>query len=288
MQIFKFLHVVILLCFFSFSAVAQEKVQDVEKDKKEVEKFIYEFADEYSKVGLSKKKEKVMEYVSKDLTSTLVTFNVAGRGSTKADNYQGFSNFLDRVVRTPGLKVSYKITDILRNHVSGDVAVLVYMVNLEIMQNEETLSRGNETVLMSLRRNKENKWLITHYSIVGIEDEKIRGACLCELFKASSGANSGHFVVKTIVPSGQNYTTNLNTFEFSYSVENAGSDRLITVDNNMYRWTRDGKVLVIKNKEDAGTNIAESHPTDEIDVIVTILKYHLYKDNCTSIKIRSK
>ncbi len=293
----------ILLLIFSFSLFysslyAQKNSTKIDEDEKQkardkaaqviIKKNLMEFADSYSKLGDTKDVKAVMEHMAKDVTSTLVTFNISDRGSVINSDYEGFLSYLTKIVRTEGLKINYSIKDVLKNDVKGAIGVIIYVVEYEIAKDKEIWSKGTETVSMVFRNEKRTgDWKIAHYSVIGTEDERIKGICSCELYKSSTGVNSGNYLVKTIVPSGKNYSTLVNNFEFMY--QNQGGqdgERTVRVGDITYNWTQTGDIFKQNLDGTQGDLIAKSHPNDEVLAIMSILKYDIYSDNCTNINLK--
>ncbi|WP_291726054.1 nuclear transport factor 2 family protein [Bernardetia sp.] len=271
------------------------KISEEEKQKARdkaaeviIKKNLMEFAAAYSKLGETKDVKAVMQHMAKDVTSTLVTFNISDRGSVLNSDYEGFYSYLTKIVRTDGLKINYDVTEILRNDVRGSIGIIVYLVEYEITKNKEIWSKGTETVSMVFRNDKRTgEWKIAHYSVIGTEDERIKGVCSCELYKSSTGINSGNYLVKTIVPSGKNYSTMVSNFEFVYeNPDGKGGKRTVRVGDNMYSWTQTGDIFRLADDGTQGDLVAKSHPNDEVLAIMSILKYDIYSENCTNINLK--
>lgn len=283
---------------FYSTLYAQKNTTKISEDEKQkardkaaeviIKKNLMEFAEAYSKLGNTKNVKSVMEHMAKDVTSTLVTFNISGRGSVLNSDYEGFLSYLTKIVRTEGLKINYSVKEILKNEVKGDIGIIIYIVEYEITKDKDIWSKGTETVSMVFRNEKQTSdWKIAHYSVIGTEDERIKGICSCELYKSSTGVNSGNYLVKTIVPSGKNYSTLVNNFEFLY--ENQGGqdgERTIKVGDNVYKWTQTGDIFKENADGTQGDLVAKSHPNDEVLAIMSVLKYDVYSDNCTNINLK--
>lgn len=268
---------IFLLIFSTFFNIFTLQAQNEEEVLK---KMLYDFTDTYSEYGkLKTGKEKVLAFISKELSSTLVNYDVRDHVKITHSNFVGFSSYLDKMARAKDVVITYKVSDIIRTHVKGNIGVIVYVVESQVEKNGSLLNKGSETVTITFRKAKSG-WKIIHYTVIGIEDEKLKGACLCEFFSGSSDANSSHYVVKTTVPSGRQYSTALNNFEFTRSA----GDKLITVDKYTYHWTKNGEVYV----EEAGKKslIGKVTGVIEEDVIVLIIKKHLYANNCTQVKVK--
>jgi ketosteroid isomerase-like protein len=249
-----------------------------------IRKMILDFANIYSNLGETKDREAVLAFFSNDVTSTLVTFGINEKGSIVNSDYNGFVDYLTKIIRTNGLKINYKVTDILNATVRELTGTAVFLVDYEITNSGEVWSKGSETVAMVFRK-VGNDWKISHYTVIGLEDEKYKGSCLCELFKSSGGLNSAHYVVKTTIPSGRNYSTNLQNFDIDYPSDNT-KDRTITIGKSLYYWKRTGEIHLSNTDGSLGDFLTKGHPADEVDVIMRILKEDLYKNNCLTLNVK--
>jgi len=290
----------VLLIAFSLSSFystvyAQKNTTEEDKQKatsKAAEAIIknnlMEFAAAYSKLGNTKDVKSVMTHMAKDVSSTLVTFNISDRGSVINSDYEGFFSYLTKIVRTDGLKINYAVKEILKNEVKGAIGVIIYVVEYEITKDKETWSKGTETVSMVFRNEQQTgEWKIAHYSVIGTEDERIKGICSCELYKSSTGVNSGNYLVKTIVPSGKNYTTVVSNFEFLYQNQGGQTgERTVRVGDTTYIWLQTGDIFKQNADGTQGKLVIKSHPNDEVLVILSILKGDVYAENCTNITLK--
>ena len=262
-----------------------QKVEDAKKPENEAElrKQFGEFIDAYSNLEANKDKFAVLKHMSKDVQSTIIFFYVGGRASTVVGDYAGFSAFMDKIINTQGLEIKYEVTKIPRIYVSGERGVVVYVVEYDVQKNGTSWSRGNETVTLTYKK-LEGEWKILQYSIINIEDEKLRGACICELY----GDGTGDYVAKTTIPSGRTYDTDLNTFEFT----KLGDERIVKTAKNAYRWDKDGSIFLRENAlpgvQAKEVKLGISDTYNKKDVLTMILKKHIYVETCTEIKITEK
>jgi hypothetical protein len=264
-----------------------KEVTELSPDDKSLKEEFLAYLASYDKVSETKDIKSVMQFVSPELSSTLVTYDVQDRVKVINNDYNAFVEYLRKVIRNTDVSVKYQLKDILKLYTAGNIGVVVANSEYEIIKDGGIWSKGFETNTFTFKRaNKDSKWKLIHLTVIGVEDEKTKGSCSCEIYRSSKGANAGSFVVKTTVPSGRNYNTLLNNFEIIYGKE----DRTINVEAHSYKWLRNGDILLLKdpkNPAETDKKIATAHPQDELDAIVTILKTHLYSDNCISVKPRN-
>jgi hypothetical protein len=138
---------------------------------------------------------------------------------------------------------------------------------------------------MLVYRKISGEWKIIHYTILGIENEKEKGACQCEMFKAESE----NFVTKTTIPSGRGYTTNMEHFTFTYT---STQERLVLVGDNAFKWKRDGELWLLKEKKVGEYSeeklLFKTHTIDKEQLILTLIKDFFYKENCTNVQVVKK
>ncbi len=265
----------------------KEKEPELSADDKALKEEFMNYLASYDKITETKDIKSVMQFVSPELSSTLVTYDVQDRVKVINNDYNAFVEYLKKVVRNTDVTVNYKLKDILKLYTSGNIGVIVANSEYEILKDGGIWSKGAETNTFTFKRiNRDSKWKLIHLTVIGVEDEKTKGTCSCEIYRSSKGANAGSFVVKTTVPSGRTYNTLLNNFEIIYGKD----DRTINVEANSYKWHRNGDIFLMKDPKLASEQdkkIATAHPQDEVDAILTILKNHLYSEHCVSVKPRN-
>ncbi len=264
-----------LLFLISALLIMQSGFAQKQKPEDEIERFIKDFAKAYENITKTRDKESVLKYVSKDLFSTIIKSNVVDNFGLIQSGYEEFENYLDRILRTDGMDVNYIIKDVYTTKLRGRTGVVLCEIAVQISSNGEIWNKGTELTTFTLKKFNTGGWKILHFNVVSIEEEQNKGICLTEIFKASSG----NYIVKTIIPKGQNYETNLNNFEFNRSRGVA----YINVDNKSnYTWTRDQAVKKLAQ----GDKPEEEYEAavDDYEALLNIIKYDLYKENCIEFK----
>ncbi len=261
-----------LVLLFSQSAFAQPTQSKQEEDA--IRRRIYAFADAYAKLPQTQKRSTVLDFVSEDLTSVNIITRVNGNVNYLNGDYKVFDSYLQKLETTESLKITYKITNIEKILVKNGTAVVVYSVEYEFAKEGSAWSRGTEIVTIALRK-VGNMWKILHFTFVGIEDEKFKGTCLCEIF--SSGG--GDLVAKATVPSGKSYSTDLNNFVFK-GAEYA--DRTIMVNNFEFTWKPTGELYPKGGGSDKFIGTAKTKE----DAAIMLMQNVLYVNNCSELKVK--
>jgi hypothetical protein len=272
-QMFKFLFTTrniflsgAMLLFFHFSYA--------QRPEAEIERHVKDFAKAYENIIKTRDKESVLKYVSKDLFSTIVKSNVVDNFGLIQSTYGDFESYLDRILRSEGMAVTYSVKDILRSRVRGRTGVVVAEISVQISSRGEVWNKGTELTTFTLKNFKDG-WKILHFNVVSLEEEQNKGTCLTEFFSATSG----NYVVKTIVPKGASYETNLNTFEFS----KGSGITYINLDNeSTYSWVREGPVVQLSQGETPEKTLGVA--VDEMEAVLVIIEQGLYVENCTDFR----
>jgi len=247
-------------------ATAAEKA-----DEETLKGILQNFTTAYGKLTETKEIGSVMKYFSRELTSTLVSYDVGDHVRVLHNSYQDFADYLKKVVRAPGLGITYDVKDVLRVQVKGEIGVVVYVVNYAITRDGEKWSSGTETVTMTFKK-QGSEWRIIHNTIIAVEDEKLKGTCSCEIYESGTG----DYVAKTTVPNGSQYSTALKNFDFTLE----GDVQVITVEGQAFTWDKERNVFAKDSEEKIGVA-----PNKE-DVVLLIIKRKLYADTCTRIRVK--
>jgi hypothetical protein len=240
-------------------------------------KNLYAFAKDYSDLGKTKDKMKVLSYMSKDLVYNVVNFDVRNKHQLLQSDFSGFNTYLNKLLEEEGFVVNYKITEIVSNKVTDKLGVIVYNTEYETTSNGATWTKGAETVTMTFRKIGD-KWKISYFTVIGREDETFRGTCVCELFKAAKGG----YIAKTTVPAGRSYDSHMNNFTF---LKSSGGRIYVKSDGKTYRWTSDGSIYLETPHDTSGLLIGKASQTTELEGIIEILKSSIFTVNCTAIKL---
>jgi hypothetical protein len=257
----------------------KDEAEEYKSLHQQFEKFIKSYAD----IQKSKDKQSVLQFLAKDIKATFILFDIANNTSIKYTNLKSFETHLDDLITSNEMELKYNVTEILREYVQGKFGVISYVVHFEIYKYGNLWSRGNETVTLTYIKF-QGEWKIVQYTFVSIEDEKLRGSCVCEVFRGKGGEQ---FVSKTAIPTGRSYVTNMTDFKFQ---EEKDGSTIIRTGKYFYRWSKQGEVW-LKNYDTNGTELNETRLGDAADkkgVLKVILSKHLYLENCVDMKLSMK
>lgn len=274
--------VFILIFLIPFTSFAQKNSSS--EDSLRI--FINSFATTYSELGTSRNIDAVLEHMDKKVSSTILGYDIGGKIKTIHSNYDGFARHLKRILYLKGLNIDYKISDIIVTYVRSNVGALIYTVKYKTHRNGETWIKGTETVALTVRRKPKEDWKITHYTVIAVEDEKLKGSCKCELFEDKE---TGNYASKTIIPSGEEYSVMFDEFKFQSGSQGV---KFIELGDDIYKWKSSGELSYYKNafaKKDA--KIVErkiGSAKTKIAAILLILKRDKYPKSCTRLKLNRK
>lgn len=239
-------------------------------------RLVKDYARAYENITRTRDKQSVLQYVSKDLFSTIIKSNVVDNFGLIQSSYADFEGYLEQILRTEGMTVKYEIKEVLRSRARGKSGVVVCEVGVQVASKGEVWNKGTEITTFTLKQFKDG-WKILNFNVVALEEEQNKGTCLTEIFKA----RSGDYMVKTIVPQGSTYSNNVNNFEF-----NPGNGIIyISIDGeNSYSWLRDGPITKLANGNEPDRVIGPA--IDEYEAVLNIVKLDLYSANCLNFKTK--
>ena len=264
----------VLFCMPSMQAQKKDKQAEI---REELETFIRSFEKDYVDFPKTKDKEVLFSYFSPEVTSNIFVFNISGRSRVSNSSLKGFDAYLSSILRAVKIDIKYNINNIAYTHLSEKTATLVYTVDYETKEDKGIWVKGKETVSMALEKIGE-KWKIVHYAILQVEDEKLKGTCLCELFVAEG--EDGEVISKTTIPVGRTYSTKFDYFEF----RNMEDDQLIKVGDVVFKRAKTGELFVMELQNDTEVSVGVTGSKKE--TVLTILRDYLYKDSCTRLRVK--
>jgi hypothetical protein len=310
-----FLTAIVLFLGVYFPLTAQQKKFTPEEEV--LKKHIFAFGEVYSNFGKVKEREKVTTYMDKDVIATLITTDINNKVTSFESDFAGFENHLKGILVKEGLHIDYKINNIPRAFVSGEIGVVIYEATYKQEQNAETWSSGDETVALTLKKNKENQWKIIHYTTIAFENTKFKGQCFCSVKEGESGTNLvKQYQTATAAPAGKGYSSFSHDFKFTAKDQ----DKIIEVTQKIEKQTQvkvgkktetkvetmtedytffltfAGELYLLKGKKPTtGEMIDTQEPKKENAIAVApnkeeammqIIQKYLMPSTCTSIKYR--
>lgn len=279
----KFLfRLTIVLGLLSVLAAPQVSAQSLGQNDTEelLKQYVREFCTAYTNLPETKDPSSVMRHVAKTARSAIFYFGMADNIRNFTSSYDGFAKYMERIANNEEMDINYEVAKFLHVQVDSNVASTVFMVDYELQESGGFHAKGTEIVNFAWKKQKSGDWKVVYFTVMGIEDEKLRGTCLCEVF-SSRGQD---FVVRTTVPNGRSYDNGFHEF----STVKTGTDTYIKAPDNVYfKLTGTGEVweLAPGEKPAKAEMVKRLGRAGEVKgAILLIVKSHIYPNNCTSIK----
>lgn len=251
------------------------------KEEQKIRDLINNYATAYENITNTKDLSEILQYVSTDLRSTNIQSTLQGRTNIWTASYTDFVEYLEMIRSTDELKINYDVQDIPVVSIRDNMATAVYTVEYEISRDGSKWSSGRETVSMVFNKTEgAEDWRIIYFNFIGLENEKLRGTCLLELYRSSNG----NYVAKTTVPDGKSYTTNFHNFEF----KQVNGKRIIKMEGWIFNWASTGEIMAQGESTTMGeaANDQVGLASSPDDAVVAIVENFIYADKCDSYKVR--
>ena len=259
------------ICVFFSLNLTEARGQSIDQDQ--ITNIISVVNENLSKLHQTKDKSGVQKYFSDKYSFTNVNHLMDGKTNIIHGNMQDFNSYLDLIITQ--IQVSYQISNIYNVLVKDGIGIAVYDVEYEIIKEGETISKGYEAQISTLKK-EDSEWKFFYSKRANIEELLSKGVCLSEVFKGKST----NYIAKVRVPTGTHYSVELLEFDFK---ELKPEGKHVIVNHNTYQWTSDHSVWIEQNgrrTKKIGMGLNESH------VVTAILRNDLLNNHCTEIRMR--
>lgn len=268
----------ILLTFFLLLGLIRPLDSFAQEDKavqEELSTFLDNFAKDYVNLPKSKNIQSLLKYFDERSKSNIFSFGISGQARVTNSDIPGFEAYLKSLIRATDISLTYDIQDVYFTYTTPTFASLTYSLNYETKEKDGIWVKGVETVMMALEKSND-AWKIVHYSIVQIEDEKLKGTCLCEIFLSEE--EDGEVVTKTTIPAGRSYSKKFNNFEFK-TIE---GEWLIRSGESSFKRRRNGEMVALDGEEEVKLGIANSRR----EAVLVILQERTYAESCARLQTK--
>ncbi|MCC5945537.1 MAG: hypothetical protein JJT94_11435 [Bernardetiaceae bacterium] len=267
----------IILLNSPFVLFAQEDEKALEAERKAISEVVRGFTKAFSEVSETGDKTSVLKYFDPNFTSDLTYVRIGDVVRNTSGNYERLNAQLENLINSKDMKVTYEIQEITKHSIKSTIAVVPFINNFEVRQGDDLLMVGSQIFTFTMRKTG-GEWRVVHYAVTEIEDQRHKGACICELFEEQK--RNVDMVSKTTFPSGSDYKTELDEFAFR-RVENGTLILLRTGKNTYYLWDRNKVVHVLDENEKPVKELGKAK--DSSEAVLLILQGHIYADNCLRI-----
>lgn len=247
-------------------------------DEKAVKAVIEQYTGAYNDLPETRDMSPMLSLISPKVASSIYYFGISGQYRVFQSDLEGLKQHLEKLLRTEGLTLNYNLVEIPWIYINGEKAGATYVVDYEVIEPEGIWVKGRESVTMGLRKTGD-QWKIVRLTVLGFDDERLKGTCLCEIFLPEHQA--GEVITKTTVPGGQSYTTHFNSFSFTGS----GEGFIIRSDSNTFTWDRtDNEIMV--SFADGRKDQPIGKAANRREIVLKIIEEYLYPNSCSSLKTR--
>lgn len=265
----------IVILLFPILFLVSIVAADPEDDKEALEKLILSSTKAMSDYNKTKNKSEVLKYFHNKMLIDFTYISISGKVRNERIDFNEFAAHLDEI--SHGKMGFTHDVEIMRTYITSGIGVVNLTEDYEIKYNNEILNKGSQLITTTAKKFG-TQWKIIRMTVIEVENEKLKGTCLCELFTGKG--NQGDFVAKVTSPGGKSYNSDM--FNFSFTKENRVKtivkmeDVTYTWENSFAIWTTDADGNKIKQ---IGQGASESE-------IVKLLVSKKFTDHCTDFKIR--
>ena len=245
------------------------------QDKEALEKLILDSTKSLSDYHKSKNKSAVLKHFHEKMLIDFTYISIAGKVNNERIDYNEFAAHLDEI--SHGKMGFTHDVEILRTYITGDIGVVSLTEDYEMKYKDEVLNKGSQLITTTAKKFG-NEWKIIRMTVIEVENEKLKGTCLCELY--SGQGPKGAMIAKVTSPGGKNYNSDM--FNFNFTKENKVKT-LVEMEDVKYSWENSFSIWTV----DADGNKVKQvgNAASEGDV-VKLLVSQKFKDHCTDFKIR--
>jgi hypothetical protein len=244
-------------------------------DKEALEKLILSSTKAMSDYNKTKSKSAVLKHFHEKMLIDFTYISINGKVRNERIDFNEFAAHLEEI--SHGKMGFTHDVEIMRTYITGDIGVVSLTEDYETRYNDEVLNKGSQLITTTAKKFG-SQWKIIRMTVIEVENEKLKGTCLCELYSGSG--SKGEMIAKVTSPGGKSYNSEM--FNFSFSKENKVKtvvkmeEATYTWENSFAIWTTDVDGNKVKQ---IGQGASESE-------VVKLLVGKKFTDHCTDFKIR--
>jgi hypothetical protein len=270
-----------MLFFALASSLTAQRDSLAQDPVKDLETFVRKVMKDYEALPITKNKERMMGYFSKDYVMTRYRFSIKNVLEEYKDDYYDLDRLATLVSQTPNMTMVYTIEKFTNIFATSAFGYCIFEASYEITRDGKPYVKGRETVTYYVQKDEQRNWKIIRGHTIQIRDQVNRSACTCQIYKSTAGEDT--YLVKVEIPEGDRYTKQIHNFVFS---KMKSGMRTIEVDGTLFTWDNDDNIHREQKGLQEAVQVGEQagkakKPADAVGVI---LQYAFYPDNCSSIK----
>lgn len=276
---------ILLLCAIFIAPQLIQAQKEFRKYEKEIEATVYAMAKAYEGLSVSKNKDRLLDYFTKDYLVDRVRITLDERVEVQTNNFVDLERLAQLLAETPNMEIHYTVDPIIKTYASPNVGYCIFEATYDFKKDGKPYVSGKETMTYYFQR-VDQKWKVTRAHLVQVRERVNLSNCPCTVLKSSS--TEGLYMAQIEVPSDTTFRTVRHNITF---LNETNGMRLIDVDGTKYTWEYGGSVTVLpqgyqRAANDGGRVLGPAKKP--IDVIRLILKEGLYPSNCSAVKIELK
>ncbi len=226
--------------------------------------------------------EALSTYLTRDVSVSYTLIALNGQKRVVHGDWREFLRNMETLLTDSSTEKKYEMRGVKYDAEVGNYTIATYQLDYVQYRGGQAQTKGMETVTVTCRK-VDDTWLITDFNSIGIELERYRGSCLCEIFISEEDK----FTTKTIAPNGKSYQSHLLEFVFSVC-DHRNQIYAITAGKNFYKWLINGEVYLMASPEDCTIQptTALGLAANKIEAIRIIIEKHLLLANCTTVSVK--
>lgn len=220
--------------------------------------------------------EQVTRHLTSDYKSKRHIVLIDGRQTESNSGLLEFRHQLDKIKSIQGIKVEYKIEQIINVRTYENIATINYILVYSILIGEERVLRLRSIITDYVKKDATNGWRI--FDSHGLNVYKSQDIGLCPLAVVQKTGDATTFEVKILYPTGQTFTSETLTYSFT----NGDGKVLVKEGENAYLMENKNIILIkdATSKQNTKIGLANS----PIEAISVILANHRFAGTCIGFK----
>ncbi|MBT29684.1 MAG: hypothetical protein CMO01_08470 [Thalassobius sp.] len=230
---------------------------------------------ELSDYHKTKNKSAVLRHFHEKMVIDFTYISISGKVRTERIDFNEMAAHLEEIAHNK--MGSTHDVEIMRTFVTGDIGVVSFTEDYEMKYGNEVLNKGSQLVTATAKKFG-HEWKIIRMTVVEVENEKIKGTCLCELY--SGEGTTGNYIAKTTAPGGKSYNSEMMHFSFRKE------DRVKTIvkmEDTTYLWENSFAIWTTNHNGDKEKQVGQA--ASEAEVIKHLIGIE-FKDHCTELVLR--
>lgn len=220
--------------------------------------------------------EQVTRHLTADYKSERHIILVDGRQTNSASGLLDLRHQLDKIKSIQGIKVEYKIEQVMNVRAYENIATINYILVYSILIGEERVLRLRSIITDYAKKDETNGWRI--FDSHGLNVYKSQDIGLCPLAVVQKTSDATTFEVNILYPTGQTFSSETLTYSFT----NSEGKVLIKEGDNSY--LLENKTITLIQDATAKQNKKLGSANNNLEAVTAILGQHRFAGTCTGFR----